>query len=76
MTQQDLNEKLREIFDEITAKGWPNYSENKNLCMERAREFLDKRNELFHELLKDSTSQNISDLFSESLDKPLDKVLQ
>jgi hypothetical protein len=41
MTKQEQDKAIAELFDRINAKGWPESHENHELCMERAREFLD-----------------------------------
>jgi hypothetical protein len=37
-----MNDKLKALMTEIEAKGWPRYDVDPVLCMERAREYLDR----------------------------------
>lgn len=39
--QIEQSDALSALFERMRSKGWPAYSEDPNLCMERAREFLD-----------------------------------
>lgn len=41
-----MNTKLKAMMAEIKAKGWPRYDVNPDLCMERAREYLDRAREI------------------------------
>ena len=36
------SKELAELTERLRAKGWPDYSTDPELCMERAREFLDE----------------------------------
>jgi hypothetical protein len=44
-----MNEKLKALMKEIEAKGWPRYDVDPDLCMERAREYLDRAREILYE---------------------------
>ncbi len=39
--QIEQSEALDQLFRRMDAKGWPTSKQNHELCMERAREFLD-----------------------------------
>ena len=36
------SQELAALLERLHAKGWPDYSTDPELCMERAREFLDE----------------------------------
>ncbi len=39
--ESEQDKALADLYRRMNAKGWPRYDENAELCMERAREFLD-----------------------------------
>lgn len=39
-------QELANIESALEAKGWPHYEDNPDLCMARAKEFLDERDAL------------------------------
>ncbi len=39
--QIEQSDALSALFERMRSKGWPPYSEDPELCMERAREFID-----------------------------------
>ncbi len=39
--ESEQDKALADLYRRMDAKGWPRYDENAELCMERAREFLD-----------------------------------
>ena len=43
MNIQKINQEIQEMEAEVEAKGWPTRAENADLCMERAAEYLDRR---------------------------------
>ncbi len=40
-------EDLAALFERMRSKGWPRHDEDPDLCMERAREFLDAADRIY-----------------------------